>query len=92
MSLISTDKVTDSVHREWSKTRVTSQANLVASPLYESLDVLACPRAYINLTMGRGQVRVRFKVIVKFFERDVQTRREGIIKCPIDKALGLRLS
>ena len=61
MSLISPDKVTDSVHREWSKTRVTSQANLIASPLYKSLDVLACPRAYTNLTLGRGQVRIRLK-------------------------------
>jgi hypothetical protein len=31
-------------------------------------------------------------VIVEFFERDVQTRCEGIIKHVIDKALGLRLS
>ncbi len=71
MRLTMPDEIADLVHRERRHTGITSETNLITSPLDKGLDVLARPRTDADLTLSNSQIGISFIVLVLFLERNV---------------------
>ena len=90
MSLVATNEVAGLIDGKRHHGRITSETDLVTSPLDESFNTFSRARANTNLSLDDSQVGICLEVLVELFEGNVHTRRELVEENVSRKACSLR--
>ena len=80
MSLVASDEISNLSDRKRCEGRITTEAQLVACPLNEGLDVFPDSRTNLDASLSSHKVDISLEMLIKFFKCDIQACRELVPK------------